>query len=286
MPPPRVEPPRRSSAPDASLDQALADEREALKALFPLPPSRAAHQRGKGRPARKGAAAAVVSIALLGGLLWLDPAYRTEHHASVIGERKTVELSDGSRLVLDTATRVGVSWHLRSRRSVLMQGRASYAVAPTLVRPFEVEADRLRIHVVGTVFDVRRERDGASVTVHEGQVRVGVAGGGAEILLAPGQRLAAGANGHADVATVDRRVLAAWHRGSLVFERTPLAVALDEIRRYRSAPIRLQDARLGTLEVSGVFDSGNTDQLLGLLPRILPVRVVRAADGAIEIGAQ
>ncbi len=138
MPP--APPPAGSGAPpEAShpLDAALQAEREALRALFPLPPPRAS--RG-GQALRNGGAAALVLAVATGALLWADPAWRTEHHASAIGERRDVRLADGSTLTLDTATALDVAWHLRSRRVALSQGQARFAVAPSAWRPFEVAA--------------------------------------------------------------------------------------------------------------------------------------------------
>ncbi|APR04190.1 FecR family protein [Thauera chlorobenzoica] len=275
-------PPERSRTPERAFEQALAEEREALKARFPLPPPRPTANR-RGTPSPKTTAAAIVLV-LLGGVLWLDPAYRSEHHASTVGERRVVVLADGSRITLDTDTALDVSWHLRSRRSTLERGRASFDVAPSVVRPFEVAAGALNVRVLGTVFDVRRDARSASVTVLEGRVLAGTATSVATPLT-PGQRLTA-VTGQAPAAEhVDPRTAAAWQAGRLVFERTPLREALAELARYRSAPLRLADEALGTLAVSGVFDAANTDQLLELLPRILPVRVVHATDGAITIHA-
>jgi transmembrane sensor len=69
-----------------------------------------------------------------------------------------------------------------------------------------------------------------------------------------------------------------------VFDRTPLREALADVQRHRSAPIRLHDdGRLGRHAISGVFEAERTDQMLDLLPRIVPAQVQRRADGSVDI---
>ncbi|MGH8447147.1 MAG: hypothetical protein ACREVL_17905, partial [Solimonas sp.] len=74
--------------------------------------------------------------------------------------------------------------------------------------------------------------------------------------------------------------------GRLVFDRTPLREVLAELQRYRTAPLRLADAQIGGLRVSGVFAVDRGDALLDLLPRILPVTVERAADGSVRVSGR
>lgn len=263
-----------------SLDAALAAERDALKALFPLPPPRTPRSAVRQAARRAGQSLAAVLL-LAGGLVWIDPVYRSEHYASAVGERLEVELADSSRLTLDTATRVDVAWHLFSRRIALRQGRAQFAVDTAVYRPFEVTAGDTRVRVLGTVFDVRRQGEAAAVAVYRGRVRVTRAG--QEFVLAAGEQLPAGSAGVlADPRPLDAAT-AAWKDGKLVFERTPLAAALGEIQRYRHGRIRVHGQELAALQVSGVFEAARSDQLLDLLPAILPVSVSRQADGSVDV---
>jgi transmembrane sensor len=273
----------------AALDEALDAGRDTLKALFPLPPARAkAAPRRTGRTV--GAALALV-FAMLACLWVLDPAYRHEQFASAVGERRQLELADGSRLTLDTGTELAVSWHLRSRRVELRQGRARFAVAKAVVRPFEVDAGRAQVRVVGTVFDVRRDPAEVQVVVYEGKVEVRRAGETQAALLTPGRALRVGNdNGQPAAAQpVDIDAEGGWQQGRLVFSRTPLSQALAEMQRYRREPVRLREdpARpIGDLALSGTFDSAQTDRALELLPRILPVQVARLPDGTVEVRAR
>ena len=195
------------------------------------------------------------------------------------------QLADGSRIDLNAATRIDVSWHLRSRRVVLHDGQALFAVAPASYRPFEVQAGDTHIRVVGTVFDVRKNADTVVVSVLEGRVRVGTSQR-TPTLLGAAEGIASVHGELGPARHIDPQAATAWRSGRLVFERTPLAEALRDIQRYRDAPIRLHGERLAGLELSGVFDSARIDQLLDLLPTVLPLSLTRQPDGSVDLAAR
>lgn len=298
-----VERPSAPPAPADLLEDALQAERDGLRALFPLPAPRLASTRGQPGRARNAAVALAVLAVAAAGVVALDPAWRTERHATAIGEQRTVALADGSRLTLDTATDVRVRWHLRSRQVDLLQGRARFDVAPSALRPLQVTAGSVQVRVVGTVFDVQRgtgaqaahaqavpARSPVRVAVLQGRVEVRDTASGAQAawVLGPGQRLLAGVAVPGAVEPFDAsrpdHPAVGWAQGRLVFDRMPLREALAEVQRYRSAPIRLHgDERLARQAVSGVFDAMRTDQLLDLLPSALGVRVQRHPDGSVDV---
>lgn len=272
------------------IERALDEHRAALQAHFPIPPARAGRKRAAGQV---GGALAVV---LLAGLLWwADPAWRSETHATQVGQREAVRLADGSELTLDTATRLTVDWHLRTRRVTLERGRVQFSVSPSAWRPFDVAAGSARVRVVGTRFDVWRKPEITEVSVYEGRVAVWRDGrpDDARALLQAGQRASVPADtrtGEAptppSVGDFDATRAAAWQKGEFVFDNTPLHEFAAEIQRYRGQPIRIHGQRVAALKISGVFASDNADQLLDLLPGILPVTVEREADGSVHILAR
>jgi len=263
--------PARKPGKYAEEDQAIARLREELKQRFPMPeppPPR------KKRLAVTGAGV----LALLGAVLWLDPAYHREHYLTAVGEQQTLHLADGSEIRLDAASELVVSWHLRSRQTELKRGQALFAVAPMTWRPFLVDAGPAAVRVVGTRFNVSRLDDAVTVTVAEG--RVAVRTGADAVLLEANRQVRVDGGRSGAVVKVDAAEALAWEHGELVFESTPLSEVLGVIQRYHDKPLRLQDPRIGRLPVSGVFDSAHVERLLALLPNILPVTVSTAADGS------
>lgn len=264
----------------ATLDALLEAERDTLKHYFPPPP-----RRGAKRRKTAGVAVALATL-LLGGLIWLDPAYRQQAYATTAGATATVALPDGGTITLDTATQLHVSWHLRSRRVALQQGQALFDVAPAW-RPLLVSAADTHIRVLGTVFNVRLDAPRqVTVAVRRGQVAVSQADSAtATVTLQAGQAVTRGTGTAPPPVAADLDTLLAWQQGRLVFERTPLYLVVAELQRYHGKPIRLRDQRIAMLTLSGVFETRHTAQLLALLPQTLPVRIAYQRDGSIDIVA-
>lgn len=264
----------------------LDEHRAALLHHFPVPPARPAASRRRRALRKAGGVLAIVLLAA--GTWWLDPVYRSEQFATLVGQRAEIGLADGSQLTLDTNTRLTVKWRLRSRQVLLEEGRARFDVSPSAWRPFTVAADAVRVRVVGTRFDVWQRPMSTEVTVYQGRVAVWHDGQEApQVLLQPGQQVSVptgmmDSSATLHVQSFDESRQAAWRQGRLVFQETPLGQVLEEIQRYTALSIRVEDAETAGLVLSGVFDSGNIEQLLGLLPSILPVRVQRQA-GSVSI---
>src|SRR5258708_31845445 len=105
----------------------------------------------------------VRSAALLAGV----STYITE-----IGAREMVPLADGSKVELNTDTRIRTVVTKERRTVWLDRGEAYFEVVPDTSRPFVVLAGSRRITVVGTKFAVRRDGDEVQVKVPEAIVHV------------------------------------------------------------------------------------------------------------------
>ncbi|HGM5582985.1 TPA: FecR family protein [Pseudomonas putida] len=268
---------RSTERPQSAEDDALARHREALRAHFPLP-------EPKPRKASKTRVISALAVILAAGVIWLDPAYRHEQHVSAVGERQMVELADGSRVQLDSDTRLDVSWHLRSRRVELSTGQALFDVSKAWLRPFRVEAGDARISVLGTQFNVLRQDGGARVALLRGSVDIYSSQLPAQqVRLKPGEQVDVRQGRLQPVSRADVETVLAWRERRLVFARTPLGEVLAHVQRYRQGRIELQDPSLAELPITGVFDADKADELLDLLPRILPLSLARAADGSVSI---
>ena len=268
------------SSPDQPLsaeDETLARHREELRKRFPMPTPKPRKSR---TPVVAGALLVLVGV----GLFWTDPSYRVEQYTSAIGERRVLDLADGSRVVLDSGTQVEVSWHLRSRRVELNAGQALFDISKTVYRPFQVDAGAARVTVLGTLFNVAREEQAVHVALLRGSVDVqSITDPAQQRRLIPGQQLAV-LNGQLQPTdNADTSRVLAWQDRKLVFSRTPLSQAIAQIQRYRQAPIRLDDPGLADLPISGVFKTDNVEDLLDLLPHILPLTLARDADGTLHL---
>ena len=255
-------------------------------------------------PWRLYAATAAVALLLVAATLLLvgrnpivpagQPPQIAQHapteYRTAIGERLAATLPDGSRITLNTDSRVRVAYSDRERRLVLERGQALFEVARGQPRPFVVLAAGQRITATGTVFDVRIEPGNrVKVALVEGRVLVRAdRAGAAETAMRPSEILLAAAPTAAATVTSAPEIeqLVSWRNGMLIFQDDSLAEAVAEMNRYVRQPILLQDARLRDLRISGAFRTGETDTFIEALELSFPVRVVERRSDAIVLASR
>lgn len=228
-----------------------------------------------------GGAAAAAAVALtIGNRFVAGPAaqmFETAH-----GQRRTVQLADGSSITMSSDTRLTVAMADGSRAVVLERGEALFDVAKDPNRPFTVAADGRLVTVVGTAFNVRNLDQSVTVTVTRGLVDVGNADGSGKVRLTPGQQIGA-RRGQAlgGVSNVDAAVVTLWTQGRLSFDNAPLPQVLAELSRHYPAAM-LTDRNAASLHFSGVLQLGKDQAtVLATLQGLLPVAVARQGDSFV-----
>lgn len=240
-------------------------------------------QARSARPPRWRHGRALLSGLLLAAVLgsaWQEFSAPAATYQTGIGERREIALADGSRLQLNTATRLRVRISRLRREIDLEQGEAVFDVAHERWRPFRVHAGKLHISDIGTLFNVRhQDAGGTSVSVLAGEVelRVGRSWPGEKLSAGFGRRLDADGRWHGP-EKVEAEPVLAWTRGQLVFDHTPLADVTKELERYHNLHFVLAEASLGQQTLSGRFDAGDLQPFLQALQSMLPVRVQRGKD--------
>lgn len=179
--------------------------------------------------------------------------------ATAVGEQRILTLEDGSRVTLNTATRVVVKFSERERRVELKSGEALFEVARQAARPFVVAAGERKIRALGTSFLVRRDSQYLAVTLMEGKVAVTLADAAEDgTTLAPGERLTLTGRSPAvlDKPALDK--VTAWRQGKVVFDGLRLREAIAEMNRYGTAKLAIGNPRAQDLRISGVFRAGDS----------------------------
>jgi transmembrane sensor len=228
---------------------------------------------------------AVVAVAV--GLGYFTYEARTAPSWSTrTGEQRLVVLQDGSRIRLNTDSKVQVRYRSDRRDITLLRGEAFFEASHNPDRPFTVTAGPAAVRAVGTRFDVRRDGVAVRVTLVEGKVDVRQATGPSTTLL-PNQQLTVTAKAITPPRPADAPGATSWTAGRLIFRNTPLREAVAEVNRYATKKIVLDgpDA-LTERPVSGAFNTGDTgsfvsavDTLFNLQPRIDP-------DGDTHLGSR
>lgn len=225
------------------------------------------------------AAAAAVGI---GAFLFAGPEQAAgpspapEVFVTAVGEQREVSLADGSTITLNTGTQVEVAFTDEARLVRLVDGQVLFEVSPGEV-PFIVEAGGRRTTALGTRFDVYLVDAALAVTLLEGSVSVDRVGVPGSTVLVPGQQLRV-SGGTEVVQDVDLDAVSGWQTGMIQFRDATVAEAVAELNRYSEVKLRVDDSRLASERLSGVFKAGDHDLFLESLSLYLPVETVRAGN--------
>lgn len=275
---------------DADLLSVLADVGEpVVDAAKPIP------LWGKGRWLAGIAATLIASVALLYLASESElPGFSSKNtglYTTAKGQRDSVQLADGSRALLNTATRLSTNFSGQQREIRLEAGEAYFVVEPDPARPFVVHAGSGRITAVGTAFSVYRRNTDVEVVVAEGKVLIESGAGSpragkektasetelrevavsanhpraTHIIAEPGQSITYDNESIETVVTVapaalSRKLL--WQQGMLAFENDPLHQVIAEFSRYTDTDIIIANPELRDIRVDGYF---NADDIAGML---------------------
>ncbi|MFA5017345.1 MAG: FecR family protein [Methylobacter sp.] len=223
--------------------------------------------------------AGILSVALITGFsplgwLWLS----TDIYRTAKGESAGIQLSDGSRIDLNTDTELSIQYTWTARSVKLERGEALFSVVHNPEKPFEVIAAGGRVQDIGTRFNIYRQADRVSVTVLEGEVSVAAKQNATAQNLIPGQQISYDSTGQTSaISYADMTIATAWQKGQLVFKGQPLNRVLEQLARYHDASLQVPDSRLQSLKVSGVFPTDNLSLALNTIAGALPIKVSQTA---------
>lgn len=283
----RLHGPYRSADTDAALrvwlkaDAAHQDAFERATEVWEMIPGTAPQSGSAPAPSRRGrrpalaAAFAIFLVLLLAGGVWLSQ--RPPVHETPVGGQQVVLLADGTRVSLNTDSRIALLYSEGERRVRLDRGEALFEVAHNPARPFIVEAGSEQVRALGTTFIVRRDGEQKlAVTLLEGRVRVSDPVRAA--VLAPGERLTVTSSAGAALDRPSIDTVAAWRRGEVVFEDTTLIEAAAELNRYSETRLTIVDPSLATLRISGVFSTGDIGEVAEAIAALHRLRAARDGD--------
>lgn len=190
-----------------------------------------------------------------------------------VGQRRHLELADGTQVELNTDTAIDVSFDRQQRLIRLRDGEIFISTAKRGdIRPFYVETRDGRVQALGTRFVVRQMEHGTRVGVLEDQVSVQPTRS-----MAPPRLLTAGQGADFDVKGIStsrsyQQTDTAWVDGQLIVLDGRLGDVIKELARYRSGVMHC-DEQAASLRVSGAFRLDATEVVLANLQTTLPIRV-------------
>lgn len=214
----------------------------------------------------------------------LTSAVNEQVFQTASGEQSTLNLLDGSRLMLNAGSLVRVTFTNQQRLLFLERGEMYIEVAHDKSRPLIVYAGNKSVEAVGTAFNLKFIRDQrVELIVTDGKVvvdtgRKDTASGEKTILTVPvvryapvtvatGQQILLG-DADEEVKRIELEEIQSrlsWRELNFVFHGESLADALARIERSTFVKFIIVDENLKKLRIVGLFKANDIDGLLTTL---------------------
>ena len=195
--------------------------------------------------------AAASMLVLVGGSLVAWSVWRQHQtYSTEVGEQRSLRLSDGSTVTLNSRSRARIGFGDSTRTVDLLEGEALFRVAQDASRPFIVRTEGAVIRAVGTQFDVDKRSRGTVVTVLEGRVAVG----DQAVELSAGEQIDTAAGSTQPIrANVSSTI--AWMQGKVILQSATLEEVAERFSRYSQRRLVAEDHGLTPFRLSGVFST-------------------------------
>jgi transmembrane sensor len=212
-------------------------------------------------------AVAASLLVLLAGGWWARSSYIGWHsYSTAVGEQRSIRLEDGSKVYINTGSRLEVKVSAQARDVRLLAGEALFDVQRDPTRPFRVHSAATVIQAVGTQFNVYRHGANTTVSVLEGKVRLEGASSTTGMLAAGEQASVTAAGNVTKRPHLDTVRVTAWRQRRLVFADDTLADIAAEFNRYNETPkIFVEGAAVRALRLAAGFDADDPESLLQYL---------------------
>ncbi len=233
-----------------------------------VPPPRPAARRARWRSRGMLAAMAAAAICLTIFFAPMIAVYLRADYRTATAESRSITLQDGSTVLLSASSAIATDFSDGRRTVVLLEGEAFFDVVKDESRPFVVDANGVKVEVLGTAFDVEIGDRLTSVALARGVVTASLNGASrhpAET-LAPGEMLVVDTSaGTMKKETVAIEDIAGWRTGRIYVVDKTIGSVIEQIRRYHPAWISVPDPGLARTTVTGFYDLGDPDQALEAL---------------------
>jgi ferric-dicitrate binding protein FerR (iron transport regulator) len=190
------------------------------------------------------------------------------------GQKSTLTLPDGSRVWINSATRISYTSDYNSKdRNVYLDGEAYFEVASGNELPFTVYADNLQVTALGTKFNVNAYSDDKAVRtiLLEGKVST-EAGNNSSILTPYQEALYDKSSGTIAVSDVPDHLHAVpWLKDEILFDNDPLSEIAVTLERMYNVNVIFADEKVKEYSYTGLIRNNSLQNVLELISSTSPV---------------
>lgn len=164
------------------------------------------------------------------------------------GERQQIELADGTKVWLNSGSLlIYAKQFTGDKRSIYLNGEASFEVAKDPNRPFTVKTAHMEVEALGTLFNVYAypDQETTIATLQQGKIRVHTAlENDTACILSPDEQLVYNHRlGTTNRAIVDAARVLQWKNGYLIFQSASFDQIAKTLERRFDVTIQYETGR-------------------------------------------
>ncbi|GAA6206278.1 MULTISPECIES: FecR domain-containing protein [Thalassotalea] len=219
-----------------------------------------------------------------------------------IGEQHEFLLPDGSKVTLNTHSKITVNYNKNHRNIHLLYGEALFDVAKDKTRPFTVNTGNKSFTALGTVFNIQKNNElDMELYVSEGQVLVSNqlpskklaslieterAKHDSSMIITDGEKTVIEnkqqqATFSLSQAQAEQEL--SWQQGMLIFSGETLKEALSEVSRYNKIQFEIANDDVSKIKIAGYFKAGDINGLLESLANNFNIKYKFNATNSIQL---
>lgn len=178
-----------------------------------------------------------------------------------------VELPDGSRVILNHDTEILYPAKFdQGYRTVKLKGEAFFDIVSDPSSPFQIDAGKASIKVLGTSFNVNtsNRNDEVEVYVKSGMVLFTPTDGSDSLHLEEGF-MGVTVSGNAEKRPHENPNYLAWNSGILVYDGARLETVFNDLHSVYGIEISLSDQQINNNTITTVFEGLTEDELIRII---------------------
>ena len=197
------------------------------------------------------------------------------------GKRTQITLSDGSKVWLNSGSKLVYPANIEEQRTVYIEGEAIFEVTHSEKHPFLVVTKDFEIKVLGTVFNVSAYPDDmiSSTVLEKGKIELAPTQKNLfnkkKLTILPGTMAVFNPTEKAfHQQKVNASNYMSWRDGYFIFKDEPLENIIKKLERYYNVEIVIQNKNLGKEEFSGNLNLKNTpEEVLSVIAETTPFSI-------------
>ena len=193
-----------------------------------------------------------------------NPPVYVEHRLPA-GVKSSWTLPDGSKIAMNAGSSLRFIKGFENDRRVLhLEGEAYFEVQKDSLRPFIVYTGKVSTTAIGTSFNISAYKpDSVNVYLLTGKAVVADSvNQDQQIFLEKGEAATRVSSGAISKQTFNEEEVMAWTKGIIIFDKTPINVAIATLENWYGVTFELQNLPPDGLTVSGKFDNEQLKNIL------------------------